>query len=345
MRWIGIKEIEDLATISYGSFDKVLEAGLIVFYDSNSGINICSAQSFDPNCNRIESGSSDYYLIGGNLCLKFGNEIRKIDLTSCTSTVLCKTDRNNISLINQEYCRGSSSFTKPRRKINDIISIRNAEVIYSWEDNKALISWSAKYPIFFNKESEKLFAFDLSGDKVLWNIILDKGFAGVSYVQEVNDRELFLQRYLQFEEYNLLKIDVITGSIVWEAINTLNHYNYEASSCKLYGIGGKTFEVINAKTGEREIQQELSEDLHISSHLTYYYNGLLYFSGYQDKNIPVFGAVDVENGELVFTQEVEMPGEKSFRKGLDRPVVVGNRLYVRDSMKTLHVYERVEDSL
>ncbi len=137
-----------------------------------------------------------------------------------------------------------------------------------------------------------------------------------------------------------MRIDLSTGGILWEVEKVLSYYNYDPSSCMLYGLGGKTFEVINVDSGEREIQHELSEDLHIASHLTYYDNGLLYFSGYRDNNIPVFGAVDVENANLVFTQEVKMPGEKSFRKGLDRPVVVGNRLYVRDAMKTLHVYER-----
>ena len=57
----------------------------------------------------------------------------------------------------------------------------------------------------------------------------------------------------------------------------------------------------------------------------------------------MFGAVNVEEGKLIFTQAVEMPGEKSFRKGLDRPVVVGNRLYVRDALKTLHIYERLDN--
>ena len=152
---------------------------------------------------------------------------------------------------------------------------------------------------------------------------------------------IFVQRVVaKSSHFNVVALDKSKGSIIWELEDSFSFYNYDESSCKLYGLSGRTFEMIDIDKGEREIQQELSEDLHISSHLTYYDNGLLYFSGYRDRNIPVFGAVDVENGNLVFTQEVEIPGEKSFRKGLDRPVVVGNRLYVRDAMKTLHVYER-----
>ena len=170
----------------------------------------------------------------------------------------------------------------------------------------------------------------------------DSDFAGIRYIQGIDDKEQIIQRYLKLEVYNLLKLNINTGQIVWEIEDTFNHYNYDSSSNKLYGLGGKTFEIINVESGMRELQIVLKENLYIAPHLTYYADGYLYFSGYRDNNIPVFGAVDVKTGELVFTQTVEMPGKKSFRKGLDRPVVVGNRLYVRDAMKTLHIYERID---
>jgi 6-phosphogluconolactonase (cycloisomerase 2 family) len=99
-------------------------------------------------------------------------------------------------------------------------------------------------------------------------------------------------------------------------------------------------EVINSETGERELQTELKEDVHISSHLTCYDNGYVYFSALLDNSIPVFGAVDAKSGELEFIQEVEMQGERSFRNAPDKPIVVGDRLYIRDALKTLHIYAR-----
>ena len=57
---------------------------------------------------------------------------------------------------------------------------------------------------------------------------------------------------------------------------------------------------------------------------------------------PIIGAINVHNGKLTFSEKVELIGDKSFRKGLDQPFVFGNRLYVRDSVKTLHIYERVD---
>ena len=132
----------------------------------------------------------------------------------------------------------------------------------------------------------------------------------------------------------------MTGDIIWEVNNTFTYYNYDELHKKLYGIGGNIFEVIDIENGKRESRQEISQNnLHISSHLTYFDNGLLYFSGHLKTNTPVFGAVNVNDGDLAFVQEVEFTGEKSFRNGLDKPVVVGRRLYVRDAMKNLHIYE------
>lgn len=342
MNWIKKHSLENVVTTSYDSFDKALSLGLVIYYDQESELQILTTDSFDKICDNLEKGSSYYEVFGNSILFKFRNVLKRLELEGCSFETICATEEDNISLLNLDFCKGSTSKRKPRIRRNEIISTANNNVVYRWNDDKVLIFCDSGKYLFQTKFKGDLYLIDLQEDFKIWSTLIDEGIPGRRYYQKVNNDSLLVQKYFSVDNNNLIKIDLATGAIIWEVQNTLSYYNYDESNCQLYGIGGKTFEIINADTGVREIQKELSENLHISSHLSHYDNGLLYFSAYRENNIPVFGAVNVEDGELIFTQEVEIPGEKSFRKGLDKPIVIGNRLYVRDSMKTLHVFEKNE---
>lgn len=342
--WKRIKSIENIVSTSNDSFDKALKLGLIIYYDQNSNLQMLNGKTLDQVCDYLESGSTYYKVVDESIFLKFGNVIKRFNLNGCYFEMFCSTEEENIRILNSKYCLGSTSKRKPRISRSEIISTLTNEVIYKWEDEKVLISCKNEMYLFQTKFKGNLYLLDIASNEKVWEIAIDAGIAGRRYLEFLDNNKLLVQRYFSVDHNNLLKVDLTSGTTLWEVENTLSFYCYDELVERLYGIGGKTFEIINANTGKRELQVELKENLHIMPHLTYYDEDLLYFSGYKDKNVPVFGAVNVENGELVFTQEVEIPGEKSFRKGLDRPIVIGNRLYVRDSMKTLHIYENVDFS-
>ncbi|UBM57549.1 hypothetical protein LAG90_12045 [Marinilongibacter aquaticus] len=341
MNWEQIESIENVVTTSYDSFDKAISIGLIIFYDHESQLQVLSTRSLSPICHCLNGDSSYYEVADESVLFKFGNTIKKLNIDSCTFELFCKTEEENISVLNSGFCIGSTSKRKPRIRRNEVISVVDNSVVYKWDDDKTLLTCEGEKFLFQTKFKGDLYLVNIKDDLRVWDIIIDDGIPGRRYYQHIESNNLLVQRYFSVDNHNLLRIDLSTGAILWELENSCSFYNYDESNCKLYGLRGKTFEMIDIDKGEREIQNELSEDLHIVPNLTYYCNGHLYFSGYVDNRTPIFGAVDVESGKLVFTQEVEMSGDKSFRKGLDRPVVVGNRLYVRDAMKTLHIFERV----
>jgi outer membrane protein assembly factor BamB len=152
----------------------------------------------------------------------------------------------------------------------------------------------------------------------------------------------FLQRAISKPNlFNVLALEKSTGKIIWETENTHPYYCFDEVNNKLYGLGHKQFEVISTVTGKKALIAQLDVNVFISSHLTFYSDGFLYFSSQLDNNIPVFGAVNVKSGKLEFIQEVKIEGEKSFRIGLEKPIVVENRLYIKDSLNTLHIFSVV----
>lgn len=333
-----LKYIENCIGLSYRSFDKVLQEGYLVYSDQTQTYSLNSL-----TLNTIVNSKIDWFdivEIDNEYFYVKKNRLFKVNFSDLSVEKIFETKEEALFPYSNNIVSIGSSNWRTKVQSFSIVKLPDKKLL-AWEDDRELLFvFSENLALFQDGNRGYLFTIDLNDGKEIWKIALDGGISGRKYFQKVNCDRLIIQKFFSIDNYSLLNIDIITGVVRWEVSNTLTYYNYDDSNNKLYGLGGGTFEVINADTGEREIQQKLSEDLHIASHLTYYCNGLLYFSGYRDKNIPVFGAVNVEDGNLAFTQEVELPGEKSFRKGLDRPVVVRNRLYVRDAMKTLHVYER-----
>jgi len=340
MNWSQIKEFLDCDGVPLDSNSELLSKGLLVFCNSNSIVQIYATNSLkkldftkDIDYN-IQVFNNKFYFIKGKTLYSLSNDLKGFG-------AVYEAKEENLSLISENFCKDFTSKRNPRTFVNYIVDLKSKDFVYYWEDGKSLLFEMDNNFYFQTKFKGNLFKVDIKTNRLIWEIEIDNGIAGKRYYQAVSlNKYLFIRQLDGY--YNLFNLNLENGNVIWEIEKTLYYYNYDDKLKKVFGLGGKTFEIINVETGERELQKELSENLHIASHLTYYRDGYLYFSGYRDNNIPVFGAVDVKTGELVFTQTVEMPGEKSFRKGLDRPVVVGNRLYVRDAMKTLHIYERID---
>lgn len=345
MKWINIGQFENVVTTSYGSFDKALKLGYIIYYDNISELKIISTETMLFVDKILDKGSSYYEVYEGIVLFIFKSEIKILNFNTFVFATIGKTNEENISVINSKYFLGNSSKRNPRMNKNEIVSFYKNQILYKWEDDKDLIFESNNKLFFQTKFKGDLFVLNENTFDLIWKIDIDNGIAGRRYYQELPKEECIFQKYFELNKNNLLKLNLKTGQILWEIDETLNFYNYDAKSKKLFGLGivakdyiASSFEIINVETGEREMKKEL--DLQIPAHLTYYADGFLYFSGYKGDNVTrIFGAVDVITGELAFTQSIEMPNGEKPRGCYDRPVVVDNRLYIRDQLKTLHVYE------
>jgi hypothetical protein len=341
MIWREIKEIEEVVNFNLECWAHGIRLGYLVYYTEPNNLRIISTSNFDVlEKRKSKANNSFYYIVDDELYVNIDNKLFRQDFGSVKAELICTTEEERIRILNKEFSVCSTYTRRPRVTREVIIRNIDCSQVYGWEDRRYLVGVIDKYKFLFQSfEDDRLRCIDIRNDVEIWTIGFERRI-GASRFYKITDSWLVIQDITKDGTNNLRCLDSKSGSIIWRLGQAFPSYNYDYSLGKLYGLGARKFEVIDTETGEREMESELKENLHVASHLTFYAEGYLYFSGYLDQNIPVFGAVNVETGELDFIQEVEMPGERSFRKGLDRPVVVGNRLYVRDAMKVLHVFER-----
>jgi hypothetical protein len=305
----------------------------IVYYSSDFKLKLLGSKFMNLRFELQMSRDFEYKIHDSRLYFSLDNELKVLDIAKTELEDICHTDRQYIiALSNNRYL--ASSYQRKDKQYDNSIFDENCKLL--WEESGDL-SYRDVYEthlLLSDRRGNKIGYFDFEDCNIQWSVELSQSINGES-IETSNLIIIPLSN-------SLIAFKRDTGEMIWKNEFSLSHYNYDGSSCKLYGIVGNTFEVIDVDTGELEKKKEFSENLHIASHLTYYDNDFLYFSGYRDSNIPVFGAVNVKSGKLEFLQEVKTEGEKSFRIGLEKPIVVGNRLYIKDSLNTLHIFEKTD---
>jgi len=336
-----VTSLNGKSPVDIEAFINGLNLRLLIVY-STEGLEFIDPINYDLVFKK--SGFYHFRIFNQRLFLNIGNEIKEFKLSDLdANSTLCRTEEQNITILNLKFSIGKTSQRKPRIKRGEIINNSDNKVIYKWSDERIVVTFVNDYPLFETSD-KKLILLNIDNEKELWNIKLDNGSFGQRILGQTED-VFFLQRAVSKPNlFNVLALEKSTGKIIWETENTHPYYCFDEVNDKLYGLGDKRFEVISTLTGEKALITQLDVNVFISSHLTYYSDGFLYFSSHLDNNIPVFGAVNVKSGKLEFIQELKIEGEKSFRIGLEKPIVVGNRLYVKDSLNTLHIFEKDQNA-
>ena len=342
------KQLKDFHSYSYSTFDKELQNGVITFFDSNLILNVYDTQSLEIVLMEKREGAYSINYVQNNIFLSNEKCILSVDVNNaCINEYfkLAPNSEKSIGLLTKELVIESKSKVVDFEIVEleqSVINIISGEKIYYLNE--------LSYVMFIQNDS--IYLQSLKNDNIIrrniitkvedYSLKLDNGSFGQRIIGQTEDM-FFLQRVVSKPNlFNVLALEKSTGKIIWETENTHPYYCFDEVNNKLYGLGDKRFEAINTLTGKKELTTELGINVYIFSHLTYYNDGFLYFSSHLDNNIPVFGAVNVETGKLDFVQEVKIEGEKSFRIGLEKPIVVGNRLYIKDSLNTLHIFEKTE---
>ncbi len=285
----------------------------------NGNINIYENLNMDMDYN--------YEVFGHKIFFSSNGVLKNYDLIKNHLESVYKNEQDYITIVNQYYFI-VSKYSEQKKTYKNLLINKEYKELQNFSDFESFREFSDNY-IICTKTNNIIGLFDLNQQSFLWSKNLDENSLKTT---------LFLntQLILVFNDC-LVSYDILTGDYLWELRNTFSTYIINKDNTKLFGLEANKFEIINIKSGEKELVTQLDENLNISSHLVTYHQGYLYFSAFLN-NIPVFGAVNVENGELDFIQEIE--GEKSFRKGFSKPLKAGNTLYIRDSSKTLHVFRK-----
>ncbi len=280
---------------------------------------------------QFERGSN-YTLKDNKLYLSNDNELCIIDIDN--NSIIDKFDsrKQYIEMLTENLYLASSSYIRPEKRFENLILTNSKQPVFEIDGEFGVNKYFDPYLFLINMDSDKIAIVSINAQRILWETSLSEKVKG----RAILNNDFLIVSLFQ----SLVKFEIETGNILWKIdILHTSYFNINELESKLYSLSTNIFEIINVETGEREMQKEL--DLQVPTHLTYYADGYLYFSGYKGDNLTrIFGAADVNTGEIAFTQSIEMPNGETYRGSYDRPLVVRNRLYIRDQSKTLHIYER-----
>lgn len=346
-----INSISNFAHYSYTTFENELKHDLILYFDEKYHFFVLNAQNLEILFSKALSSL-------WSVCYR-GNEIFLLEnLTTLYKVCL---DKNRIDIcysgkIIPEYRTGldvlEGNFiienqTKYENyaavdSISKIVDLNLNKVVYEWQNCGYIIHLEGDFGYYqsFEKQKDSMFCIHHPTRKKLWEINLDSGADGKRILAQ-SDGVFFVHRVVSAnQDRNILAISKLTGEILWEINGAFIAYNFDPKSNRIFGLEGNKYEMIQGNTGKRELVKSIEENIWVFSHLTTYHDGVLYFSGFINQNTPVLGGINTENGNIEFLQQVHLPGEKSFRTGLGKPVISGKRMYVLDSYKCLHIFER-----
>ncbi|MCX2682124.1 PQQ-binding-like beta-propeller repeat protein [Galbibacter sp. EGI 63066] len=134
-------------------------------------------------------------------------------------------------------------------------------------------------------------------------------------------------------------INVESGELLWKRDGSFQYYQLERSSGYLYGFAHGLYEVTDIESGEKLVDKKLTNDLWVSQHMNSLGDGGLYFVDGTHTNmgmfISKFGKINTETHEIEFIQKLDVAeGVKA-----EPPIYHKGRLYIKDSMDVLHIYE------
>ncbi|KAB1068628.1 PQQ-binding-like beta-propeller repeat protein [Tamlana haliotis] len=303
----------------------------IVYYSSKHVLKFFDIRDLTLKFEHQFTRDFDCKLINSHLYISVDSDLLSLDVENLKLEKVCKSnDQYIMALSNHRYI--SSSYRRKDKKYDNSIYDQSCKLLLAINGEMSFRNVYQSHLLLSNRGGNKIAYLNFENCNILWQTDLNS---------IINGESIETKKYIIIPmSDSLIAFDRQSGEKVWSNKNSLSHYSYAEQNDNLYGITGNFFEVIDANTGKKEVNQKFSENLHIASHLTFNSKDLLYFSGYRDTNIPVFGAVNVKSGKLEFIQEVKIEGEKSFRIGLEKPIVVDNKLYVKDSLNTLHIFKK-----
>jgi len=322
--WHLIKSIDKVIselTISSDYFSYYTSDYILHFIDKESLLEI-NALQFDRD--------SNYTLKDNKLYISNDGELRIINID--TNKVLEKFDsgKQYISALPDNLYL-ASSYIRAEKKYENLIFNIEKEVVFEINGEFGVNDFFESFLFLYNRAKDKIAVADICAKRKLWDYKVNDIVNGTTIIK---DKFLIVPL-----TQSILKVEIETGNILWRKNIVLSFFKINEQKSKIYSLSENTFDIINVESGEREMQKEL--DLQVPSHLTFYAGGYLYFSGFKGDNVTrIFGAVDVNTGEIDFTQSIEMPNRETYPGTYGKPVVVGNKLYIRDQSKTLHIYER-----
>ncbi|MFN8353088.1 MAG: hypothetical protein U0Y10_01465 [Spirosomataceae bacterium] len=264
----------------------------------------------------------------------------------------CKME-NNLGFNLSSNITNAKVVTLSKNHLNDrflgLFDLEKFTLLWSIAENIGLVNYQYMDMIFCNhlQDNYKILAFNSEGVKVWQNQINRNGkilsFLGI--------HENVLVVCLQFgNAYGLMGLDIHTGQILWNRDDwgLLQGHHITMQNGKIFSLKGGTFSdsyyleadistVSLIRYGEvPNLKKQGFSVFNYTLHGNHIYFTANKLGTTEAKSI---GILDYQSLELLWYQEVELQNGAFF--GLsNKPVIDGNKLYILDTVGTLHIFER-----
>lgn len=345
MKITEINTIEDYNSYGYNYWTKILDLGLLIYRPNKNKIVIQDVKSFRilKEIEIAENHSFGQFAFEDKIYLTVQNKLFELNQEKITLDLLYDSKEEYVGITYSQHSEYPVLYydgtykRKPRIIRYSLIDPKTNGVIYFSEERTFLVSHFENAGIFYNRNSNKWVRQDLKTSTKHWEIEIGDSVSGRRWY-EFHLTNFLIETHIRKEnKAHLQNRKTHNGELIWQIDNCLGHYHKISDSEDYIGIGGSKLHRFNTK-GENEYI-ELDADFSVSSHLSALENNNLIFCSHIDSNIPVIGKINIDNNKVESIYEINVSESKSFRIGLDVPYKIGNRIYVRDSLNKLRIFE------
>jgi outer membrane protein assembly factor BamB len=331
-----MKELKKIIDINEFSHFELTDKE-ICFIDKNKIMNVIELDTFMPK-----------YLIPLDRCYLFDTDNQYIYIYIQNKGIY-RVENGFINLYWESDYTSNFIFNKAyiiATKYNADTDIKSV-AFYDRETKELMWNKSDKNTSIIRTYNAVFFADDFKNPTYIENINIQNGkvkwkkyFEPKVYGEIMQYNEKII---IPLKNNHLLGLNAQTGEKLWELEDCFNYYNLDEKTGLLYGYAGERFDIIDAAKGEKIVEKRFigSMDKYQISpdqNMNVLAGDALYFVSNWNVSTK-FGKINIKTQEIEFVQKLIPIDEKGARTIANKPVYHNGRLYILDSVGTLHIFE------
>lgn len=293
----------------------------------------------------LEIKETGHQILNNILYLYDEKRIIGVDLEDVQSTKFVDYTADRLWIFNSEYIIYVTENKNSRDFKIDFYSKNKDTILWSITDKMYLSNLSDKFLIFVNLtgtiykrlntiSGEEIWSLDFSENKVVGNTLL-------------------IDNILVFSTTNhhIIGIDIETGKELWR-LEKINAGSFQIQpetkylvSLNANSAGDNWYYIINPLNGEILVNKKFEKFYYDATANkacitdTYYYfiSNVMGDGGYKDERVTHLGCINLQSHDLEWIEEVGATSDR--RSEYQKPEINGNKIYLLDGEKTLHIYE------
>lgn len=295
----------------------------------------------------FEFNECNFSVLIDNIFFNVDSSLLKYDLnTGVTSTFFKAKPNNEIWFLNESYLFEAKR-TEVRREFEySFYNTFEKRIKWTEKSTKRLSSLSNVYLLFTDISGSVLERKDIENGAVIWALDFSEN--------KIIGKPFLLKNIITITTSNqdLIGIEIETGKELWRLSNcNLHHQQQQPNTNYLVGLSANSFgdnfyQVIDPISGKKIVDKifenffyETTPNLACITETHYYFisNVLGDGTGKKSERQTHLGCINLQSHEIEWIEQIGSTSDR--RSSYQKPEINGNKIYLLDGEKTLHIYE------